>query len=192
MTFSPFIFFFFTSLFSSLSPSQPIATSKRSQHRTHSQHPNTEPTRNDPFCRSPFATISSNYSPSLPNRSPYLSLLLAHHRFCLPSLLLPLLHLLAVVAEACSSSLELARRHWSLLVVANQTPATFRLPPTPTLQLPFADSAPTALRLPTTPIVRLPFAASNPSNPSASTSTDDPSPSLQTFFFPNYFKYETP
>ena len=132
MTFSPFFFFLFHislflgfSLFPSLSPSQPIRLGlpfATSQHRTHSQHPNTEPICNDPFCQthsrrshlrgSPFTTISSNRSPSPPNRSSYSSLLLAHHHFCSPSS-----HLLAIVTFArrrrfCSpSSLLLARHH---------------------------------------------------------------------------------
>ena len=132
MTFSPFFFFFFLfhislflgfSLFPSLSPSQPIRLGSpfaTSQHRTHSQHPNTEPIRNDPFCqthsrRSPFTTISPNRSPSPPNRSSYSSLLLAHHHFCSPSS-----HLLAVVTFA-------RRRRFCLLVITKACSSSLKL-----------------------------------------------------------------
>ena len=117
MTFSPF-FFCFTSLFPSLSPSQPnvirniltpFATSKPSQHRTglRRSHRRDDPIRDDLavatiVCQSPFAMISPNRSPLPPKLS-----------------LLPSSHLLAVVAEACRhhwslpSSLKLDRRCWS-------------------------------------------------------------------------------
>ena len=119
MTFSPFffcftsLFFWVFSLFPSLSPSQPIRLSSpfamiltsnpfaTSKHQTHLRQS---------LLLNPFATISPNRSPSLPNRSLYSSLLLAHRHFCLPRSLL-----LAVVAFArchhiCSpSSLKLDR-----------------------------------------------------------------------------------
>ena len=57
--------------------------------------------------------------------------------FCLPWSLL----LLAIVAFAACLS-RFCRRRFCLIVVADQTPATFQLPATPTLRLPFADSAP--------------------------------------------------
>ena len=211
MTFSPFFFFFVSHLsfsgFFSLSltlsltahqirlairnipTSNPFATSQHWTHLQRSLLPN-------PFTTIPFATIPihddlvESFTVAAKSFVVLVAfacsslLLLAvvtfarHCHICSPSSLL-----LAVVTFACSSSLKLARRRWSLIVVVDQTLATFRLPPTLTLQLPFADSAPTALQLPPTPTVRLPFTDSNPRDPSASTSTDDPSPSLQTFFF---------
>ena len=163
MTFSPFFFFFFHfSLFLgffslSLTLSliaHPIRLLIRLAIRN---DPNTEPIRNDPFRWTHWRRSRQIGSPSPPNRSPYSSLLLARHHFCL-----------LIVAFACHChfyrccfclplSLLLACHHWSLIVVVDQAPTTFRLPPTPTLQLPFTDLAPTTLRLPPTPTVRLPF-----------------------------------
>ena len=85
--------------FATISPSRrsPFATISPSR-RSHSRR--TPFVTISPSRRSPFATISPNRSPSLPNRSPYLLLLLAHRHFCLLAPLLPSSHLLAIVAEA--------------------------------------------------------------------------------------------
>ena len=196
MTFSPFFFFFvshlsFSGFFSlsltlSLTAHQiRLAIRNIPTLNPFATIPFAKPIHDDPICDDPH----SRRSRRIVHRRR--QIVRRTRRFCLLIITFarrrricsPLSHLLAVVAFACSSSLKLARRRWSLIVVADQTLATFRLPPTLTLQLPFADSTPTALQLPPTPTVRLPFTDSNPRDPSASTSTDDPSPSLQTFFF---------
>ena len=158
MTFSPFLFFLFHFSFS--------LTLSLTAHSQHPNDPNTEPDhiRNIqttiativyplPFVTIPSATISpsqrffadphSRRSHRRDHRLPIpirddlaesfaIAVAVAVHHcrhFCLQSSLLPSSHLLAVITEARC-------RHWSLIVVADQTPATFRLPPTPTLQLP--------------------------------------------------------
>ena len=189
MTFSPFLFFFFHFSFSlTLSliahsqhpniqtiptPNQItfVASKQRSRRLFILCHSRRSRRCNDPIrddlavativCRSPFATIS----PSQPSFADPHS---RRSRRCDHRLPIPICNDLAelfsiAITFACNRRFY-RRRIYSpsslkLAVIADQTPATFRLPPTPTLQLPFAGSAPTALRLPPTPTVRLPFAA---------------------------------
>ena len=138
-------------------------------------------------CRSPFATISPS-QPSFADphsrRSsrrdhrlsiPFTAAMISPNRSPSPSLLFAVVAFTVVTFArrhrwGSPSSLKLDRRRWS-------NPSDISAPS-------HTDaSAPTTLRLPPTPTVRLPFVASNPSDPLTSTSTSDPSPSLQTFLF---------
>ena len=133
-------------------------------------------------CRSPFATISPS-QPSFANphsrRSrrrdhrlpiPFAVTTISPNRSPSPSLLFAVVTFARRHRWGSPSSLKLDHRRRS-------NPSDISAPS-------HTDaSAPTTLRLPPTPTVRLPFVASNPSDPLTSTSTSDPSPSLQTFFF---------
>ena len=119
MTFSPFFFFFFVSHLSfsgffslsltlsltahqirlairNIPTSNPFATS---QHQTYSQHPNTEPIHNDPFCR-------THSRRSHLRRSPFTTIPI--HDDLAESFAVAAKSFAVLVAFACSSSLVLA------------------------------------------------------------------------------------
>ena len=129
MTFSPFLFFCFTSLFPSLSPSQPIRnipTSKRSQHRTrsHSQHPNDDSDDrlssaihdNLAVATVPFVTISP---PQQSFADPH------SRRSCHRNhpLLIPIRDDLAVVTIVCRSRSPSRRSHRIVLRFRSLSPS---------------------------------------------------------------------
>ena len=110
--------------------------------------------------RSPFATISPNCSLSPPNRSPYLSLLLAHRHFCLLSSLK-----LAIITEAWSLSPIKPQWHFGSLphrrfssLSSIQLPQPFDFHPHRLFAFPLPLQTPATLRLPLQSVtLRLPF-----------------------------------